>query len=159
MKEINRDFKSTFHLTHFCLSSLTYYNSNTFAAEESLIEDWDFRRLLLGEIGSEVISSLTLDLLNNFRLNWLKYKRSANYAGDPVFMYFDINWHQLIEEYLIPALDSMELDFNYYGLEYVPYSSHYNPSIRPSVENILERGTTLYKLLLKNGITEKPYMK
>lgn len=139
---------------HFSLVNLTYYNSNSWAAEESLIEDWNFYGMLNKEWGTDIIADHTIDKLNKFRKKWIDYKNSVNYAGDTVFMFIDENWKHLVQKYLCPTLESMEADFDANHIEYNSYKKDYNPDARPSKQNILERGRTLYGLLLKHNVKE-----
>lgn len=142
---------------HFCLVSLTYYNSNVWAAEESIIEDFNFKGLLKREWGTDILSDNSFKGLVKFREKWLTYKESVNYAGDTVFMYFDKNWIKIINVYLLPAIESMESDMASHKIEFVSYRNHYDPLKKPTIDNILERGNTLYKLLLDAKIVTKSY--
>ena len=152
------DTKILLSQIHFCLVSLSYYNSNAWAAEESIIEDFEFKGLLKKEWGTDILSERSFKGLVEFREKWLAYKESVNYAGDTVFMFFDQKWKDIVKEYLCPALDSIELDFLNNHMDYISYKKNADFDAYPSISEILERGETLYKLLLNKNIVKKRYM-
>lgn len=143
---------------HTYLTWLSYFNKNSSNVEESIIEDFDFKGLLKRKWGTNILSENSFERLEEFRKKWLVYKESVNYAGDTVFMFFDQKWKHIVEEYLCPALDSLELDFSHNNIEYISYIKNADFDACPSSSEILERGETLYKLLLNNKIIKKRYM-
>lgn len=152
-------FKSNIFYIHFCLSSLTYYNKNMHAAEETAIEDCDFLGLIKGEWGFNILSSKTLEKLKEFRRRWLAYKQENSYAEDLTFTSIDKNWHALINNFLIPALDALEEEISGWQIEFVSYKIFHEISIRPSDGDILERVKILYGLLHKHKIVELKYVR
>ena len=151
--------KNNLSYIHFHLGTISYYNKNFFAAEESLIEDWDFYGLLNKEWAVEILSNHTFELLTKFRQKWLGYKNEKYFDGDSVFMSIDPDWKNIVTEYLVPTLQSMESDFDKHEIEYVPILNSYNPDLLPPIEAILQRGSILHKLLLENKIITKNYIK
>lgn len=140
------------------LTWLSYYNKNSSNAEESIIEDFNFKGLLKREWGTDILSESSFEGLVKFREKWLAYKKSVNYAGDIIFMFLDQKWKDIVEEYLCPALDSIEVDFLHNNIEYISYKKNTDFNACPSSSEILERGATLYKLLLNKKIVKKRYM-
>ena len=139
--------------THLCW--LCYYNKSSSNVEETIIEDFEFLDLIKNKWGKEILSDQTFEHLACFRQEWLQYKKGVNYAGDTVFMFFDNKWFDIIKNYLIPLLESMEKDFSLNKIKYTSYRNSIDLDTRPSTDDILERGRTLYKLLLKNKVIKK----
>ena len=146
------------HNIHTFLTWLSFYNKNASNVEESIIEDFGFLDLTKKKWGTEILSDKTFNAIIVFRENWLEYKKSVNYGGDTVFMFFDKNWKDIIQEYLCPALDSIEQDFISNTIEFTPYKEIVDFNLYPTSTEILERGETLYKLLLEKKVVEKRYM-
>ena len=158
MKE-NEDFDKLYlEYIYNLLSYLTYFNNRVYNVEEDLIEDFNFKGLLNGSWGSTFLHPVTISLLNKFRNKWLEYKRTNNYGSDYLFCYFDKKWNFLINDFLIPALESMEKDFDMKSIKYTSFKSHYKPDARPTDEEIVKRIGQLYDLLIKNNIIKLYYM-
>ena len=100
----------------------------------------------------------TLDKYRVFKQKFLNYLSNFSYGDDEIFTAFDAIWHQIIKNYLLPVLESMEQDFEKHGIEYTSYKITYDPDARPSDEDILERGRTLYGLLLKHKVIKRYYL-
>ena len=143
---------------HGLLLQLTFYNKNSFNIEETLVEDFNFLEIVSGKCKNNFISIKTKMLLSVFRKEWLKLKNNKIYGEDFVFLSFDPDFHHFIGTHLIPALESMERDFDKYGIDYTSYKLTYNPDARPSDEEILERGRALYGLLSKHRVITRDYM-
>lgn len=121
-------------------------------AIEDLYEDFEFEALCMGKWGGNILREETNLQLRNFEREWKKFRNGVNYGNDGVFVYFDTNWHHIITAYLIPVLNNIEKDFDKAGVEYISYRKSYQPDTFPPHEDILERGRTLYGLLIKNNI-------
>lgn len=143
---------------HFNLISLTYFNNNIYASEESLIEDYNFNGLIKNEWPVNVLSSESIELLKTFREAWLDYKREHSYSGDYVFLFIDKHWNNMIKEYLYPAIEKMELEMTSMNMDYIPYKTVCNSDNRPTDAQLLERVEQLYDLLLEKRIISKDYL-
>lgn len=143
---------------HQCLIHISYFNRNSFAAEETMIEDFAFLELIDGKWGKEILLAITFKKLKVFRNQWIDYKRKFTYSDNVVFMFYDKNWREIVSKYLIPALEKMEEDFNRHGIEYNNFRAQYDPDSRPNDSDIISAANVLYNLLLKNKIIEKSYL-
>jgi len=143
---------------HFSLSSLTYFNNNIFAAEETIIEDWNFIDLIHGKWKVNILSEYAIHKVFDFRKMWLEYKKKNVFGDDLTFTYFDPKWHALINDYLIPALDILELEMKDNQIDFISYLDYRDIDAHPNNEQLLERGRTLYNLLLTNKIIERRYI-
>lgn len=149
--------KSPVQWVHFFLSSLCYFNENTWGAEESLIEDCDLYGLLQREWGKDCVSDVTHSKLVAFRSEWLEYKRTKVYADDAVFRHLDKDWLRIINKYLVPCLVSLETDLVACDVEFSPFDLHCDPLRFPSSKELLERAECLYGLLIDHGIITENY--
>lgn len=143
---------------HFNLISLTYFNNNIYASEETLIEDFNFNGLIKNEWLLNVLSSEAIELLKSFREAWLEYKREHSYSGDYVFVFMDDHWHKVIKNYLYPALEKMENEMASMKMDFIPYKTVCNNNVRPTDEQLLERAKKLYSMLIEHKIYSKNYM-
>lgn len=126
--------------------------------DSDLFEVFHFDELVRQEWGVNILSKDSFNLLNNFYIAWKEYRISNLYGDDEIFIYSDNKWHQLVSDYLIPLLINFEVDFDSNNIQYKSYIQFYDPDARPSDEDILERGRTLYKLLIDHGIIKRKYL-
>ena len=158
MNENNDRITPNLSYIHFHLCSLSYYNNNNFAAEESLVEDHFYLQLLKREWGNDILRDETFSLLQKFRTSWMIYKMEKHYSENLLFVSIDPDWKNIIKYDLIPALLEMEKDLDKYQIEYGPIMKNYKPDNFPPVEDILRVGSILYKSLLDNKIITKNYI-
>lgn len=144
--------------THFSLMSLTYFNNNIYASEETLIEDYKFNELISNKWPVNVLSLKTIELLKRFRDVWLEYRKEHSYASDYLFVLFDADWKKILKENLFPSLDAMEAEMRIMNIDFTPYLDVCNIDFKPSDDEILERVEQLYRLLLDNNIISNTYM-
>ncbi len=107
---------------------------------------------------NEFTTLSTKESYEEFRIHWLKYLKENKYSEDGIFIQFDPNWSSIIKSYLIPLLLDLESDILRLGLTIQTYKETYNSETRPSDEDILERGRTLYGLLLKHKVIKRYYL-
>lgn len=134
------------------LMNFHYYSSMVY--DSDLYEVLEFNSLLNYKWGSEVLGTKTIELIKLFNQEWKKYRTLIPQSDDGVFCSLDPGWHKLFKKQLLPALESMEADFDANHIEYNSYKKDYNPDARPGKQDILERGRTLYGLLLKHNVKE-----
>lgn len=145
-----------------------YYNIGSYGSSfQSLFEDFYFIELLERKWGKALLSHETLNLLNEFYLEWKNYILENPFGSD-FFVFFDKDYRMLIREFLIPALDSMERDLVDQNLDRIEvegnvlklesYKEIYKPDNRPSDDEIIWKVNHLYSLLEDYQIIKKPYM-
>lgn len=144
---------------HAELSQITSYTKYCYNLYDSdLYEVFQFESLVNKEWGMDIISHHSFELLVDYFSAWKQYRVDNLYGDDEVFVYSDINWHNLVKKLLIPLLISIEQDFDRNNIQYKSYTESYNPDSRPSDEDILERGRILYKLLLDGRLIHRKYL-
>jgi hypothetical protein len=162
VEELNQNRENASNLLieiYDALSQMTCYSKYCYNLYDSdLFEVFEFSSLINQKWGQLIITEPTFNKLRQFSDEWLIYRRNAPYGDDEIFVYSDIEWHRIIKNYLLPALESMERDFEKHGIEYTSYKITYDPDARPSDEDILERGRTLYGLLLKHKVIKRYYL-
>jgi hypothetical protein len=147
-------FNSNFPNIHYTLKS--YLNNAKFiwTLHNSLYDDFGFGGLVESN-SNPFLSQKTLKRLLAFHESLEAYRKENLFSSDGVFMQFDKNWLTILKTKLIPALDSMEDDFELNNVNFVSYKVDYKPEARPSDDEIIEQINLLYKLLHKNKIIEK----
>ena len=105
--------------------------------------------------GTNILGTHSFGFLIEFEQLWRHYRKTAPHGEDEIFVNIDPAWKKIVQDCLVPLLNSMENDFHEYGIEFISYKEYHDPDARPSDEEILERGRTLYDLLLKHGIIKK----
>ncbi len=134
---------------------------------QGLYEDFYFKELINGEWGYQLVSLDTRNHLRNFHINWREYVAKKPF-GDDFFVFYDKEWHELVNNFLLPALESLEKDilkndlkevqFEESVLTFESYKNIYNPKLRPTDEELIWKVTNLYQLLLDKRIISKPFM-
>lgn len=158
--ELSGDAKHTrIYIIHIfnILNSLTSYK-NIGAYEtglKALYDDFYFEELIKGNWGRDYLSDQTVRNCFNFHQLWEAYRNSNNY-GDSFFVYFDPEWYDLLENYLVPVLQSMHEDLIRNNiledltsgnlLKKDPISEVDRDS-RPNDQDLLWRISNLYELL------------
>lgn len=144
---------------HEVLSKMVSYSKYCYNILDSDIHEvFEYPTLIKQKWGSSILSEKTFKLLQLFNKSWLSYRINRSFGDDPVFVYFDPEWHELIKEKLIPCLESMERDFELNKINYCSYKIYYNPENRPNEQDILERAQTLYNSLLNHKVFRKLYL-
>jgi hypothetical protein len=106
IKELSENFEHTkIYLIHIfnILNSFTRY-TNTGAYEsgiQGLENDFYFKELISGQWGLQYISDNTRYKCMMFYDMWRSYRESKLY-GDSFFVYFDSEWYDLMETFLMP---------------------------------------------------------
>ncbi|MCB0638656.1 MAG: hypothetical protein KDC54_18625 [Lewinella sp.] len=124
---------------------------------DDLYMAYHFQALLDGKWGYMTLSPETSQELNDFAESWRGYRKEKPYGEDEYFVFFDPEWHEIIQYRILPALKAMEADFRRNQVAYQSLQTTYSPSARPPDEAALERGRTLYNLLLSHRIIKKDY--
>ncbi len=134
---------------------------------EGLYQDFYFKELIDNQWGYEYLTEETRRLCLLFHIEWKKYVYEKPYGGS-YFVYFDHEWYNLVEEKLMPGLESLDKDLKYHNIEIIKFEDHFvqrnkfsseiDLTKRPSDNDIIRDISFLHKLLLTKGIIQKPYM-
>lgn len=144
---------------HEVLSKMVSYSKYCYNILDSDIHEvFEYPALIKCKWGGSILCEKTFKLLQLFNQTWLSYRMNKSFSDDPVFVYFDPEWHELIKDKLIPCLESMEEDFKLNKINFGSYKIYYNPENRPNEQDILERAQTLYNSLLHHNIFQKLYL-
>lgn len=144
---------------HEVLSKMVSYTKYCYNILDSDIHEvFEYPTLIKQKWGSSILSEKTFKFLQLFNQSWLSYRTNKSFSDDPVFVYFDPEWHELIKDKLIPCLESMEKDFELNKISFCSYKIYYRPENRPNEQDILERAQTLYNSLLRHNIFQKLYL-
>ncbi len=119
---------------------------------------FDINYLMNIDPKNEYSSLSTKCRYEEFRIHWVGYLKDNNYSEDGIFIQFDPKWSFIKEHYLIPLLIDLENEMLRLDINFQTFRDTYNSDARPSDEDILERGRTLYGLLLKHKVIKRDYM-
>lgn len=104
--------------------------------------------------GTNILSLRSFKLLEEFENQWENYRKSYPYGEDEIFVLIDPKWHDIVKEKLVPLIESFQHDFEATAMEY--FKEDLNQVIyQPTNQDILQRVSTLYGLLIKHGIIKK----
>ena len=134
---------------------LTYCYFSYRMTDSDLFQSLYFKELVNQKWGQLILSKNTFDKGVIFYLKWVDFRLNKPYGDDNVFVYLDKDWLSLLEEYLIPFLKSMEIDFLNHSIEFISYENDYDKTAKPSNEEILKNAAHLYSLLLSHNIIQK----
>lgn len=149
---------------HGLLVHISYYfNQGAYGiAFEGLYQDFYFKELIERKWGLGYLSNSTLDMLALFHKEWKEYVL-LNSFGNSFFVFYDPEYHKMVKDFLLPALENMEQDFVTYdvlvdNLSWNSYKTEYNPETRPSDNDVIWKIEMIYKVLSEKNIISKPYM-
>ena len=157
------------HIYNTLLNCTTYVNTGNYSISfQSLFQDFYFMELLEKKWGKNIISDATISLLHIYFIRWKEYVENTSY-GDTMFVFYDDKYHDLISEYLLPAIDSMKLDLTLHNaceiavvenetLKIIDFNSFYNPGLRPQDHDVIWKIQMIYDVLLEKKLIQKPYM-
>ena len=140
------------------LSSITSYSNRFNINDSDLHEVYEYPSLLRCRWGLNILSQNSFRLLNSFNNQWINYRKNIEYSDIAEFIYLDPKWNDIIINHLIPALQSLENDFILNHISFQSYLLNYNPALRPSDDDLLNRASRAYHLLYTNKIIEKHYL-
>ncbi len=104
--------------------------------------------------GLNFLSKETKEKLLRFQEKWYEFIEANNYSSDPVFVYLDTQFQHILDNELKSFLLSFNLDMqknNFVDIESLEYTTREFPDSKA----ILERGCTLYGLLIKHKVIKK----
>lgn len=161
-----KDVQTCLSYIHKNLSSCCFFqiDGSYEIAFQALFQDFYLTELYRGKWGAEYISVSTQKGLEEFVKVWKHYVNSTNFGGTD-FVFLDVKWKKIVEEYLLPSIKMLEADFLKnkittvlfdHILSWTPIEELYKPTLRPSEKYILARVDIFCSLLLKNKIFKKP---
>lgn len=144
---------------HHELSLLTTFGELHYNVYDSdLYEVNYFNALTKRKWGNKLLSENTFLKLAMFHENWKLYRLHNSYADDPFFVFLDYKWNKIVQVYLIPLLAEIENDFIRNDVGFITYTTIYDPEVKPTAKEIVERVRILYDLLIKHKIIERHYL-
>jgi len=159
MTKITEDLefqKYNLRCIHYHLSSLVSYKKGNYeVARLDLYLDHFFDELCKGIWGNDLLKSHTIKLFDTFSIAWKRYQIEEPIGEDGVFCFYDPKWNKIIQNCLIPLLDHFEMDLINQNISIESYKKILSQNTRPTDEELLERGRTLYNLLIKHDIIRK----
>lgn len=123
-------------------------------ALEDLYMEYKLNPLVNKKWGTNILSLQSFKLLEEFENQWRNYRKSYPYGEDEIFVLIDPTWHDIVKKKLMPLINSLQNDFEATGMDY--FKDDLNEAIyQPTNQDILQRASTLYNLLIKHGIMNK----
>lgn len=123
-------------------------------ALEDLYMEYKLTPLVNKKWGTNILSSRSFKLLAEFENEWKNYRKSYSYGDDEIFVLIDPAWHDIVKKKLIPLINSLQNDFEAIKMDYSTGS--FNEVVyQPANQDILQRVSTLYGLLIKHEIIKK----
>lgn len=149
----------------FCTS---YFNVGSYEVSfQALYEDFHFKELINNEWGESLTSRSTTEKLMLFHLKWKEYVDNKPF-GDSFFVFYDNEYHQLVYQVLLPALDALENDiklnrideiiYEDISLKFESYKENFDLTRRPTDEDVLWKISNIYNLLELKHKKTKPFM-
>ena len=140
---------------HFLLKTLINDFSDMSFLLESIYNEGQFEEMG-NPLKEDPIRSIATALkLRLFHLEWQRYRKNVAYSDDKIFIQLDERWIKIINDYLKPALKSIEKDFDQFDVKYISYKQNVFNYRYPTNEELLSRANYLYELLLKHEIIDK----
>jgi len=123
-------------------------------ALEDLYMEYKLAALVNKSWGTNILGLQSFNLLAEFENEWKNYRKSYPYGEDEIFVLIDPAWHDIVKEKLVPLIESFQRDFEAADMDY--FKDDLNEVIyQPTNQDILQRASTLYNLLIRHGIMNK----
>ncbi|MCO6475512.1 MAG: hypothetical protein J5I94_02770 [Phaeodactylibacter sp.] len=123
-------------------------------ALEDLYMEYKLTPLINEKWGANILSSRSFKLLEEFENQWRNYRKSYPYGEDEIFVLIDPTWHSIVKEKLVPLIESFQRDFETTDMDY--FKGDLSEVVyQPTNQDVLQRVSTLYNLLINHGVMNK----